>query len=176
MSRPVIQIFRDGKDNPGLQKYLKQVGFEVVVSASLDEGLNLFQKVRSDIAIIDYYGAPEGKSLEVAKLLQQQRQPTPVILIVRESSEAKAIAALRVGVNDYFKSPFYPRNCWKASGATSGALQGPPPRGNQRKLGLTLPSSERPQASLKSKNISPGLPPPTAMCSLPGRRAPARRK
>jgi DNA-binding NtrC family response regulator len=106
MSQPVIQIFRDGKANPGLQRYLKQKGFEVVVSVSLEEGLNLFQKVRSDIAIIDYYGPPAGKSLKVAKLLQQQRQTTPVILIVRESSEAKAIAALRVGVSDYFKRPY----------------------------------------------------------------------
>ena len=38
-------------------------------------------------------------------MLRRQRPDTPVLLIVQESSESKAIAALRAGITDYFTQP-----------------------------------------------------------------------
>jgi len=107
MGKPVIQILEgEGKTSQGLRRFLSQQGFNVVVSDSSDETLYLFQKAKPDLAIIDSSGDFQDEWLEVAKLFRQQCQMTPVVLIVRESSEAKVIAALRAGVNDYYQWPF----------------------------------------------------------------------
>jgi DNA-binding NtrC family response regulator len=107
MGKHVIYLLDwDRKANQQLRQYLSHQGFEVVVSNSSHETLDLFQKAKPDLAILDASGDCQGESLEVAKLLRQQYQSISVILIVRESSEKKIIAALRAGVNDYFRYPF----------------------------------------------------------------------
>jgi DNA-binding NtrC family response regulator len=107
MSKPVIHLLDwDRKANQGLRQYLSQQGFEVVVSGWSDETPNLFRKAQPDLAIIDSSGDLQDESLKVAKMLRQQHQSLAVILLVRESSEGKILAALRAGVKDYFKWPF----------------------------------------------------------------------
>ena len=107
MGKPLIHLLDwDRKADQELRQYLSHQGFEIVVSTSSYETLDLFQKTKPALAILDASGDRYGESLEVAKLLRQQDPSISVILIVRESSEEKIIAALRAGVNDYFKWPF----------------------------------------------------------------------
>jgi DNA-binding NtrC family response regulator len=109
MKRPIVLILEGERNfNQDLQMHLSQQGFEVIVSFQNTQALHYFQKAKPDLAIIGSYRHDISEQLEVVRWLRQQSQTTPVILIVKESSEAKAIAALRVGVNYYFKRPVSP--------------------------------------------------------------------
>jgi DNA-binding NtrC family response regulator len=109
MKKPVIFILEGENDfNQDLQKHLSQQGFEVIVSFRNSEFLPLFQKAKPDLAIIGSHQNSAWEVLKVAGWIRRQNPTTPLILLVNESSEAQAIAALRVGVNDYFKQPVSP--------------------------------------------------------------------
>lgn len=106
MRRPVILTLTGEKNlSQELREHLAQQGFEVIVSFRDTEALYLFKETKPDLAIIGSYRDDSWEALEVARWLRQQSPTTPVILIVQESSEAKAIAALKAGVNDYLKRP-----------------------------------------------------------------------
>jgi DNA-binding NtrC family response regulator len=105
MDRPLI-LFLDDKNslNQDLPQHLSQQGFKVVRSSrGTEEAFELLQGANPDLTIIN--SNHSIRDLETAELLRRQSRGTPVLLIVQESSESKAIAALRAGVNDYFKQP-----------------------------------------------------------------------
>ncbi|MGA8570957.1 MAG: sigma-54 dependent transcriptional regulator [Desulfobaccales bacterium] len=103
---PVILILEEeGRSLEDLKKHLRQDGSEVIVSFRNLEFLSLFQKDRPNLAIISSNRNSTWDALEVAGAVRQQDRTTPVILVVHVSSEAQAIAALRLGVTDYFKRP-----------------------------------------------------------------------
>ncbi len=106
MKRPVILLLeKKGRFAQELQRTLGQQGYEVTIPSRAIDPLQLFHETKPDLIISgSYLDGPDG-SLEVAGRLRQWSPQTPVILIVEESSEAKAIAALRFGVNDYFRQP-----------------------------------------------------------------------
>jgi DNA-binding NtrC family response regulator len=107
MSKPLILLLAaETEFDQDLQRHLTHQGFEVVRSVPQAEVGHLFQSGRLILAIIDSAGADPAPDLETAGRLRRQSRDTPIFLIVRHSSEAKAIAALRVGVTDYFKRPF----------------------------------------------------------------------
>ncbi len=66
---------------------------------------------------------------------------------MEESSEAKAIAALQVGVNDYFRQPLSYESCWPASVATLPAAMGR----------LDKPASQEPEAGTGLIGETPGI-------------------
>lgn len=107
MSKHLILLLAAETDvNQDLQRHLTHQGFEVVRSAQKAEAGHLFQSGRLTHVIIDSAGPDPAPDLETASQLRRQSGATPIFLIVRHSSEAKAIAALRAGVTDYFKRPF----------------------------------------------------------------------
>ncbi len=106
MKGPVILILEEeGGFLQDLENRLRQDGPEVIVSFRNLEFLSLFRKTSPDLAIITSNRNSAWDALEVAGEIRRQDRSTPVILLVHESSEAKAIAALRLGMNDYFKQP-----------------------------------------------------------------------
>lgn len=107
MDQPLIYILSEDNDSPeDLQQHLLRQGLKVVRSIRRTEALKLFEEAKPDLAIIDSANHDGEHDLEMLRLLRRQSRGTPVFLIVRESSEAKAIAALRAGATDYFKQPF----------------------------------------------------------------------
>jgi DNA-binding NtrC family response regulator len=106
MLNPLICIVSEESSFPAdLQRHLIQHGLQRVRSVRRIEALKFFEEVKPDLAIIDSRGKDAGQDLETARLLHRQHRSTPLFLIVRESSETKAIAALRAGVTDYFQQP-----------------------------------------------------------------------
>ena len=106
MLTPLICIVSEESSSPeDLRRHLTQHGLQGVRSVRRTEALKFFEEVKPDLAIIDSRGKDAGQDLETARLLRRQHRNTPVFFIVRESSETKAIAALRAGVTDYFQRP-----------------------------------------------------------------------
>jgi DNA-binding NtrC family response regulator len=103
ISTPEIELGRR------LEAYL---GTEGLAAAACSEPAALLRRLSSGdgaLAVIDAPSGDAGTALALIDALRRRRPRLPVILIARRSSEALAIAALRLGVNDYFKIPFeYP--------------------------------------------------------------------
>jgi DNA-binding NtrC family response regulator len=105
MGKPLIILLAPEADpNRDLERLLGQQGFEVfkpqrVAGLALEEG-------RPVVVFVDSGGPDHGPALETARQLRQLSRITPIFFIVRHSSEAKAIAAFRVGVTDYLQWPF----------------------------------------------------------------------
>jgi len=85
-------------------------GFQVIEAPDRTDILQLFLDRKPDLVIIGSSPANAWDELRVAEQIRQRDREVPLILITRHSSEARIIAALRAGVNDYFKVPFSHRD------------------------------------------------------------------
>jgi DNA-binding NtrC family response regulator len=106
MEEPQILILEDpGIGNEEVLSHLNRHGFKVMRSGLKPEAARLSQRAKPDLAIIFSAEDNGWQDLETARALRLQNRGIPVILIMHESSETKAIAALRAGINDYFTWP-----------------------------------------------------------------------
>jgi DNA-binding NtrC family response regulator len=107
MKRPVILILGNLADaSSNLQYILNQNGFDATETFHNNE-LFKYIKIRNpQNIIIKSCGKNTHDKLAIAQRLRHDFPQIPVILISRYSSEARAIAALRAGVADYFVEPF----------------------------------------------------------------------
>lgn len=106
MKKPAILIAEEDEILRQLKVRLLSHGFEIIEAPDKTGVLRLFQSRKPDLVIIgsSWKGARDG--LKVAAQIRQQDSKVPLILITKHSSEARVIAALRAGFNDYFNVPF----------------------------------------------------------------------
>src|SRR5213594_3956502 len=108
MKKRVILIAdRDEVRRRGLKELLLRNGFAVIESSDKTDILRSFRQQSSlDLLIINSSLEAAGDGVEVAQQIRLWDRRVPLILLATHSSEELAIAALRTGVNDYFKQPF----------------------------------------------------------------------
>jgi DNA-binding NtrC family response regulator len=107
MKKPAILIAeRDEIWCEYLKGRLLPYGIEVIEAPSKTGVLRLFQSRAPDLVIMGSSRNSTTDGLKVAAQIRQQDSKVPLIMITRHSSEARVIAALRAGFNDYFKVPF----------------------------------------------------------------------
>ena len=85
---------------------LPREGYEVIESPDMIEALQTWQTAHPDLLVIGPSQDDIWDGLELAREIRQRDRRLPLILINSQSSEDRAIAALRAGVNDYFKPPY----------------------------------------------------------------------
>lgn len=79
--------------------------YELALAASGDEGLEYLDKHHVDIILLDL--TMPGKSGEdVLKILQQQGNVTPVLVVTATNSINTAVQAMKHGAHDYIQKPF----------------------------------------------------------------------
>jgi DNA-binding NtrC family response regulator len=86
--------------------HFKPLGFRVV---QMSNGANLIdtaQKEKPRIIILGASGHTNDEGLVQVRRIKEVGHHQPVVLISQESCEARATAAFRAGVADYFKEPF----------------------------------------------------------------------
>ena len=84
---------------------LLQHGFKVIQAFHSRAIPQLVSDHRVGVIVLGPSIIDSGYSLEMARQIRQSVRTTPLLLIVTESSEALAVAALRAGINDYVKGP-----------------------------------------------------------------------
>ncbi len=100
------------EDEPLLLKVmemrLKKEGYEVISSIDGKEALDQIRLQSPDLVIVDFM-MPYYSGLEVlAKIRQQLKLSTPVIILSAMEQEDTKIKAFKLGANDYILKPFSP--------------------------------------------------------------------
>jgi len=89
---------------------LDRGGFETIQVQNPNRLCEVLKARRPDLVILGACALDPLAALDLAMQVRKIAARIPIILIVVESSEELAIAALRAGVNEYVKTPFAPQD------------------------------------------------------------------
>lgn len=108
MPKQTILVIDDEKDILKLLQYsLEKEGYQVLLSKTGEEGLDLARNKRPDLIILDLM-LPGIDGLEVCKLLKARAATShiPVLMLTAKSTETDQIVGLELGASDYIAKPF----------------------------------------------------------------------
>ena len=83
---------------------LKREGFVVNVARDGVEGLEMFDRVRPDLILLDLW-LPKKSGIDVCRELRSHSR-VPLIMVTAKSSEIDTVVGLEVGADDYVTKPF----------------------------------------------------------------------
>ncbi|MCK5667603.1 MAG: sigma-54-dependent Fis family transcriptional regulator [Gammaproteobacteria bacterium] len=104
MNKPTIMIVDENQalcDH--LKKDLLSQGFEIQLVHDQTSACKLWQLIKPALIIICSAADSRWSGLDFISIIRSSDEITPLILVARQSTEAFAIKALKLGVNDYFK-------------------------------------------------------------------------
>ena len=98
-------------DEPNIREvvglYLRRDGHAVVSAADGEEALELYQRTRPDLVVLDLM-LPKVSGLEVCRRIQAERR-VPLVMLTARGEEEDRIVGLGLGADDYVVKPFSPR-------------------------------------------------------------------
>jgi DNA-binding NtrC family response regulator len=80
--------------------------FRVVQGSTGTNVLDIMRETRPRLIVLGVSGSDGEDGLEQVRRIRTVSHDLPIVIISRKSSEARATAAFRAGVDDYFKEPF----------------------------------------------------------------------
>lgn len=86
--------------------YLRDAGYSVIEAADGQMALDLFEKHKPDLAIIDI-NLPKLSGLEVCKAIRTATA-VPILIVTARDSDEDEVLGLTMGADDYIKKPFNP--------------------------------------------------------------------
>jgi two-component system, OmpR family, KDP operon response regulator KdpE len=137
VTRPVQVLLVD--DEVSIQRVmaplLRSRGYTVTVAGSGREALDMFERERPDLVILDL-GLPDMDGSEVCRKVRD-RADTPILILSARGEEKDKVAALDQGADDYVTKPFGPeelmarvRAALRRSLGREGTLHGELTRGD----------------------------------------------
>jgi two-component system response regulator ArlR len=97
------------EDEIGIANFLKQgleeEGYEVVVAHDGKSGLEIAQKQKVDIILLDWI-MPQMLGIDVCKEIRKVDSKTPILFLTAKDTIQETIEGLKAGANDYIKKPF----------------------------------------------------------------------
>ena len=111
MSKETILIIEDEKNIVELLRYnLEEAGFHVLSSAKGDHGLQIAQKQKPDLVLLDLM-LPGLDGIEICKILKNNSstEHLPIIMLTAKGEETDKVVGLELGADDYLTKPFSPR-------------------------------------------------------------------
>ena len=100
-----VLVVEDDRDIRGLlQSVLQLEGFEVRSAVSLSEARALLSHARPDLVILDL-GLPDGDGADLLQLCRHTHR-LPIIVVSARQDEARKVALLDAGADDYLVKPF----------------------------------------------------------------------
>jgi DNA-binding response OmpR family regulator len=105
MSSEKILVVEDEKDLLKLLKYnLEKDGYRVVTAVNGEVGLNLFQKEKPDLVLLDVM-LPKLDGFEFCRVVRKDSR-TPIIMLTAKVEEMDRVLGLELGADDYVTKPF----------------------------------------------------------------------
>jgi DNA-binding NtrC family response regulator len=107
MPYPTILIAAgDAALRQNLRRGLLSQSYELIEAGDRSAAFEAIQNSNPDLAILGSWGRGDADVIRTAQDIHARNRDIQLILIVSQSTEAVAFAALRAGINDYVKSPF----------------------------------------------------------------------
>jgi PAS domain S-box-containing protein len=101
MSQTILLV----EDDPGVARLermrLERAGYEVVMAASAEEGLNRVAEGGIDLIVLDQLLSPGTSGLEFFRQVKAAGHNVPAILVTGMQEEGLLVEALRAGVRDF---------------------------------------------------------------------------
>jgi DNA-binding response OmpR family regulator len=117
------------EDDPNIadlvDMYLRQDGFRVLQTAEGEKGLEIVQRERPRLVILDVGLAGAIDGLEVCRRLRAAGQ-VPVLMLTARDAEIDRVLGLEMGADDYVTKPFSPRELVARVKAILRRTDGPP--------------------------------------------------
>ena len=88
----------------GLEYYLSQEGFQVTCSYDLASSMEVLDKTRFDLALLDL-SLPDGSGYDLCLKIKKETD-TPVIFLTARDDEGSTVMGLDMGADDYITKPF----------------------------------------------------------------------
>ncbi|CDI49959.1 response regulator transcription factor [Clostridium tetani] len=88
----------------GIEFTLKDEGFNVIRCASVEEAIDIFNKYKFDLLILDVM-LPDGNGYDVCKYVRKISE-VPIIFLTACDDEVNIILGLDIGADDYITKPF----------------------------------------------------------------------
>ncbi len=107
MNQKIIIIDDDEKLCELLIDYLSKYGYQVLTSPLPSEGIELIDKHKPDLIILDVM-LPEMDGFEVCKKIRQDSS-IPIIMLTARGEVTDKVVGLELGADDYMPKPFEPR-------------------------------------------------------------------
>jgi two-component system KDP operon response regulator KdpE len=114
---------------------LRSIGYSVTVAGNGLEALDMFERERPDLVILDL-GLPDMDGSEVCRKIRD-RADTPILILSARGEEKDKVVALDQGADDYVTKPFGPeelmarvRAALRRSIGREGTLHGQLSRGD----------------------------------------------
>ena len=106
-----VLVVEDDPDILDLLEYsLRQEGFGVIQATSGRRALELAEREKPDLVLLDLM-LPDLGGVELCRRLRARPEiaSTPVIMVTARSEEADRVLGLEIGADDYITKPFSPR-------------------------------------------------------------------
>src|SRR5918995_1906860 len=105
MSRPTILVVEDEASFvEALSIGLGREGFDVHVATDGIEALDVFDRVRPDVVLLDVM-LPRLSGIDVCRQLRLRSQ-VPIIMVTAKGGEIDTVVGLEVGADDYVTKPY----------------------------------------------------------------------
>jgi two-component system alkaline phosphatase synthesis response regulator PhoP len=108
MSQKILVVDDEQSIVTLLQFNLEQAGFNVVAAYDGMSALELAQREKPQLIILDLM-LPELNGLDVCKKLRQDNITTPILMLTARDDEFDKVLGLELGADDYLTKPFSPR-------------------------------------------------------------------
>jgi DNA-binding response OmpR family regulator len=107
MDKKHILVVEDDREiSDGICIYLKNQGYETFQAMDGFEGLEVIEKERIDLAIVDVM-MPRMDGITMTMKVRQM-QNFPIIMLTAKSEEIDKVTGLNIGADDYVTKPFAP--------------------------------------------------------------------
>ncbi|RZU54373.1 DNA-binding response OmpR family regulator [Krasilnikovia cinnamomea] len=108
MPRPRALVIEDSPEFVLLcQHLLEKEGFDVMVASDGERAVELAQREKPDLAILDL-GLPDVDGIEVCRRIRQFTDAY-IVMVTGRADEVDKVVGLSVGADDYVTKPFSPR-------------------------------------------------------------------
>src|ERR1035437_10179975 len=102
--RKILIIDDDENLTWAIQKRFENLGFEVVAATEGRVGVELVEKERPDLVILDL-NLPDVDGLDICRYLRR-RSTIPVVMLTGRAEDNDTIVGLEIGADDYITKPF----------------------------------------------------------------------
>ncbi|MBV9788610.1 MAG: response regulator [Chloroflexi bacterium] len=100
------------EDDPDIQSALQHLfmmaGYQILVTSSGTEAIELLQREHVDLIVLDLM-LPDTSGYEVCEYVRQSEiAPTPIVMLTALTQQRNVLKGLEAGADDYIKKPFVP--------------------------------------------------------------------